>query len=415
MSKPTSKPNWTDGAASKVSEPSESKKLQGWLKTEKPPFNFFNWLFYNISQWISFLGGQEQYNVIISSDTDEGDYTSLAAYIADSPQAGDRVLIKEDETLTSTLIIPTNIELTQLKGKSFDVVTFFTPIIQIGSNVTIKGNFRAGNSGIFTIAKGFSINGDNAHLANLIIENLSDGTITDGVYIESGAEGNYANVRSINSGGGSITNDLVDNSGNDQNQVTVIGDSSISRSNGAKKFDRPDIKDHTDAQHDHADAVAGGALASGITLDTPTIVDQSNAQHDHADAAGGGEVLGSFTATKITLSGSADSPPDTNTLVKDNIIKAWINFDGTGTIAIRDSYNVSSIVDNGVGDYTVNWDTDFANGNYACAGMSGSSANTFINWESQTVGTLQVHVSDADGAGTLTDVDQVQITAIGDQ
>lgn len=33
--------------------------------------------------------------------------------------------------------------------------------------------------------------------------------------------------------------------------------------------------------------------------------------------------------------------------------KAWINFDGTGTVSIKNSYNVSGIIDNGVGSYTV--------------------------------------------------------------
>lgn len=47
------------------------------------------------------------------------------------------------------------------------------------------------------------------------------------------------------------------------------------------------------------------------------------------------------------------------------LVKGWINFNGTGTIEIRDSYNVSSIVDNTTGDYTVNWDRDFANADYA--------------------------------------------------
>lgn len=37
--------------------------------------------------------------------------------------------------------------------------------------------------------------------------------------------------------------------------------------------------------------------------------------------------------------------------------RAWVNFDGTGTVAIRASGNVSSITDNGVGDYTVNLTT----------------------------------------------------------
>jgi len=48
--------------------------------------------------------------------------------------------------------------------------------------------------------------------------------------------------------------------------------------------------------------------------------------------------------------------------------KAWVNFDGTGTVAIRASYNVSSITDNGTGDYTVNFTTALADANYSVAG-----------------------------------------------
>jgi hypothetical protein len=44
--------------------------------------------------------------------------------------------------------------------------------------------------------------------------------------------------------------------------------------------------------------------------------------------------------------------------------KAWVNFNGTGTVAIRASYNVSSITDNGTGDYTVNFTTAMADANY---------------------------------------------------
>ena len=45
--------------------------------------------------------------------------------------------------------------------------------------------------------------------------------------------------------------------------------------------------------------------------------------------------------------------------------KAWVNFNGTGTVAIRAQFNVTSITDNGTGDYTVNFTTAFANANYA--------------------------------------------------
>ena len=45
--------------------------------------------------------------------------------------------------------------------------------------------------------------------------------------------------------------------------------------------------------------------------------------------------------------------------------KAWVNFNGTGTVAIRASYNVSSITDNGTGDYTVNFTNAMPDANYA--------------------------------------------------
>jgi hypothetical protein len=44
--------------------------------------------------------------------------------------------------------------------------------------------------------------------------------------------------------------------------------------------------------------------------------------------------------------------------------KAWVNFNGTGTVAIRASYNVSSITDNGTGAYTVNFTNAFADANF---------------------------------------------------
>jgi hypothetical protein len=44
--------------------------------------------------------------------------------------------------------------------------------------------------------------------------------------------------------------------------------------------------------------------------------------------------------------------------------RAWVNFNGTGTVAIRAAGNVSSITDNGTGDYTVNFTTAMQDANY---------------------------------------------------
>jgi hypothetical protein len=60
-----------------------------------------------------------------------------------------------------------------------------------------------------------------------------------------------------------------------------------------------------------------------------------------------------------------------------NNVKAWVNFNGTGTVAIRGSMNVSSITDNGTGDYTVNMTNALADINYtavASGSLDGSSA-----------------------------------------
>ena len=59
--------------------------------------------------------------------------------------------------------------------------------------------------------------------------------------------------------------------------------------------------------------------------------------------------------------------------------KAWVNFNGTGTVAIRRAFNVSSISDNGTGNYTVNFTTAMPDADYAITGTaSGASFNGFI-------------------------------------
>lgn len=60
------------------------------------------------------------------------------------------------------------------------------------------------------------------------------------------------------------------------------------------------------------------------------------------------------------------------------LCKAWVNFNGTGTVAIRASYNVSSITDNGVGDYTVNFTTALPDANYAAAGTANNGSSAIV-------------------------------------
>jgi hypothetical protein len=55
------------------------------------------------------------------------------------------------------------------------------------------------------------------------------------------------------------------------------------------------------------------------------------------------------------------------------LAKAWVNFNGSGTVTIRDSYNVSSITDIGVGEYAVNYSTALSNTNYSAVATAGRS------------------------------------------
>ena len=75
--------------------------------------------------------------------------------------------------------------------------------------------------------------------------------------------------------------------------------------------------------------------------------------------------------------------------------RAWVNFNGTGTVAIRGSGNVSSITDNGgTGDYTVNFTTAMPDANYAITGSAeGLGMTLSSNTVTQTTTATGVFVS----------------------
>lgn len=69
--------------------------------------------------------------------------------------------------------------------------------------------------------------------------------------------------------------------------------------------------------------------------------------------------------------------------------RAWVNFNGTGTVAIRSSFNVSSITDNGTGDYTVNFTTSLVDANYTYIGLGTAGGAVYqIAGGSQGNGTI---------------------------
>ena len=83
----------------------------------------------------------------------------------------------------------------------------------------------------------------------------------------------------------------------------------------------------------------------------------------------------------VTINGTTGiTYPDSSTQATgEGLAKAWVNFNGTGTVAINDSFNCSSITDNGVGSYTVNFSTALSNENYCVVGMTNTASASTTN------------------------------------
>ncbi len=73
----------------------------------------------------------------------------------------------------------------------------------------------------------------------------------------------------------------------------------------------------------------------------------------------------------VTFDKLSDSATESSNVQK-RVAKAWVNFNGTGTVAIRAAYNVSSIADQGVGIYELNFTESMPDTNYAAVGSSGT-------------------------------------------
>ncbi len=113
---------------------------------------------------------------------------------------------------------------------------------------------------------------------------------------------------------------------------------------------------------------------------------------------------------------NTDEIVDTNS---NQICKAWVNFNGTGTVAIRDSYNVSSVTDNGVGIYTINMTAALANADYSVVGVCGGVAtnNVFSLGGAGFLPTLTTTTFTArtmNDAGSVQDKTHVCIQVFGD-
>ena len=96
------------------------------------------------------------------------------------------------------------------------------------------------------------------------------------------------------------------------------------------------------------------------------------------------------------------------------VAKAWVNFNGTGTVAINGSYNVSSITDDGTGDYDINFSTALADTNYAVVGtVGGSNIVEFKRDQNETRTTSKAGVYSLNGSHALADGPHIEAIVFG--
>ena len=122
------------------------------------------------------------------------------------------------------------------------------------------------------------------------------------------------------------------------------------------------------------------------------------------------------TATVKSNNGSPVAFQNSSGTEVGRMCRAWVNFNGTSTVAIRDQFNVSSITDNGTGLYTVNFTTAMPDANYIVTGSTvGNATNEgqFVtgsnNSSSQTTSSAQFAVMFCTNA-SRNDVGQVNVT-----
>jgi hypothetical protein len=163
-------------------------------------------------------------------------------------------------------------------------------------------------------------------------------------------------------------------------------------------------------------AIKGATTGTGtFTIESPaTNTDRTLVLPDNAGTVltsasdlAAANLTGNVAAARITdaLNASGSAPI--------YACRAWVNFNGTGTVAIRASGNVSSITDNGTGDYTVNFTTAMPDANYSVNYNTDPNLSVLtndvraVNISNIATSSFRLHTFDAPSAATREDQEYI--------
>jgi hypothetical protein len=245
-----------------------------------------------------------------------------------------------------------------------------------GDSVTVGGNFVVSGTATLSTVSATVVQSDTVSektsAAGVTVDGvlLKDTTITANTIKASGTSSTQGEVQ------------LFEDTDNGTNYVAIKAPASIA-SNVTWTLPNADgtadqvLK--TDGSGALGWATAGGASNLGDgSATTPSVNFSSDTNtgiyrpgNDRLGFATNGALVGEFDGTNFKFNSGYGS------VATAYGCRAWVNFDGTGTPAIRGSGNVSSITDNGTGDYTVNFTTAMPDVNYAISGMIGGTNSAY--------------------------------------
>ena len=119
-----------------------------------------------------------------------------------------------------------------------------------------------------------------------------------------------------------------------------------------------------------------------------------------------------------TLTDASSNNSTAMSTINQGTAKAWGNLNGSGTIAIKDSNNISSITDSGVGQYVFIYTSNMANDDYALSGSAGNIGTRdcvlMLPAASKTVSQVGVRTGQSNNTDTVHDAPDVSTLIHGD-
>lgn len=255
-------------------------------------------------------------------------------------------------------------------------------------NIDITGNSATVTNGLYTSNIGISVQAYDADTTKNDVAN----TFTANQVI-SVTDNTNAALRITQLGTGNAL--VVEDSSNPDSTPFVInssGNVGIGTNNPATKLTIGDITDSNNEAQVNANGTglasfivnSNGIQAAKFAINTSGSTDAygitNNAVGLHTLNSATSLTFGTNATRRMSIASDGSFSaviPSGSVIYPAFWCRAWVNFNGTGTVAIRGSGNVSSITDNGTGQYTLNFTTAMPDANYSAVGSAGES-NTSI-------------------------------------